>query len=228
MVLGLSPIASANFIWFMGIFGTIIILWTFNSLNKKAYPFEVIIHNDQTGTNNSPIADKDRARLIKIGRHGEQIYWLKKNKVARIGYGKYVGFRKIAWDIEDGVWYNVVYGKIDKKLKELGLEPLDRNVRLAAESIVQIMENKYKKNKLGKVEVIMGVIIIVMMALQGYMLYKNMQVEERISANNVQTAKEQKETQALAYESLTNFTESLKDIVAYTPALRGGSGLVPA
>lgn len=224
MVLGLTPAGTVNFFWFVTIFSGAGISFTVWWMRKKAFPFEVIIHNDQRGSNTSPIVDKDRARLIKVGDHGEQIYWLRKNKCARIGYGKYVGHRKIAWVIEDGLWFNILYGRVDKKLKELGIEPLDRNSRLAAESIVTLMDNQFKKKGIDKIQAVLLVGAIIGLMIMGYATYKNLTVQRQISQDNAESTRLQTELYGRQIQAMTNFTESMKDVIGQLYRF-GGSGL---
>lgn len=226
MVLGLTGTGAVNFFWFTSVFIISGISFTIWWMIKKTYPFEVLIHNDQRGSNTSPIVDKDRARLIKVGEHGEQLYWLRKNKCARMGYGKYVGHRKIAWVIEDGLWFNVLYGRIDKKLKELGLEPLDRNSRLAAESIVVMMDGQFKKKGMDKVQAVLLVGAILGLIIMGYATYKNLGVQRQISADNAETIRLQSELFNNQIRAMSNFTEGLKDVIGQLYRVPVGSGLV--
>lgn len=226
MVLGLTPAGTVNFFWFVAIFSGGAIAFTVWWMRKKAFPFEVIIHNDQRGSNTSPIVDKDRARLIKLGDHGEQVYWLRKNKCARIGYGKYVGHRKIAWVIEDGLWFNILYGRVDKKLKELGIEPLDRNSRLAAESIVTLMDSQFRKKGIDKIQAVLLVGAIIGLMIMGYATYKNLTVQRQISSDNAETIRVQSELYSRQIQAMTNFTEGMKDVIGQLYRVPIGSGLV--
>lgn len=228
MVLGLSPSGAANFFWALGIFVTLSISFTVWFMRRRAYPFEVIIHNDQRGSNTSPIVDKDRARLIKVGEHGEQLYWLRKNKCARIGYGKYVGHRKIAWVIEDGLWFNIIYSRVDKKLKELGIEPLDRNSRLAAESIVTLMDNQFKKKGMDKLQVVLIAGAIIAIAIMSWAFWKGMNVMKETSTANAESQRLNNEIVGKQLEANRNFTDSMKDVIALLYRVPVGSGLVPA
>jgi len=225
MVLGLTGAGAVNFFWFMAVFIISGVSFTIWWMVRKTFPFEVIIHNDQRGSNTSPIVDKDRARLIKVGEHGEQLYWLRKNKVARVGYGKYVGHRKIAWVIEDGLWFNVVYGRVDRKLKELGLEPLDRNSRLAAESIVTLMDGQFKKKGIDKIQAVLLVGAILGLIIMGYATYKNLNVQKDISAQLGESVRKQAELYGQQIEAMSNFTDGMKNVIAQLYRVPVGSGL---
>lgn len=224
--LGLSPTAITNLVWILLIFVTLAVILTVKFLYRRNWPFEVLIHADLNGSGTNPIIDKDRARFIKIGKNGERIYWLKKNKCPRVAHGKYTGIKKISFTIVNDSWFNVFYGKIEQKLKQLNLEPLDRNIRLAEQSITELMQNQYKGNKLSKIEMFMVGGMILALIISGFILYKNMEINKEVSANNAVAQEKQLELSILQNQMLINFTDSMKNAIATLHSVRGGSGLI--
>jgi len=89
---------------------------------------------------------KDKARLVKIGDGGEEVLELKKHKVYRTAYGKKIGKNTYAFAIgSDGYWYNVTFGDLDKKLKELRMNPIDRDMRYMHVAIRRNIKDRYEK-----------------------------------------------------------------------------------
>lgn len=132
-------------------------------LNRLRWPFKVTILEKVDGVHYQAVG-KDRARLIKFGDGGEEIFFLKRRKKYRVGYGKRIGRKWIGWAIaEDGYWYNYVWGDLDKRLLEVGVIPVDRDVRLANVSLRKGIENRYnEKNFFEKwgVPITIGMLII--------------------------------------------------------------------
>lgn len=112
-------------------------------LSKRRWPFKVIVLENISGSGYVPTKN-DRARLIKFGDGGEEIFYLKRGKKYRVGYGKRIGKNYIAWAIgEDGYWYNITFGNLDKRLAELGVNPVDRDMRFSNASLRKGIENRY-------------------------------------------------------------------------------------
>lgn len=85
-----------------------------------------------------------RARLIGVGSGGEELYLLKGINKIKPYYGKRIGKNQIAWAIgQDGYWYNVDFGGLDKKLRELGVFPIHMDMRYAYASIRQLNDKRH-------------------------------------------------------------------------------------
>jgi len=138
------------FLFFMFIFiGGII---AFVILSRLRWPFTVNVLQDIDGSGKLKIVSKDKARLISFGDGGEEIFLLKKSKKYRVAYGKRIGNKAIAWAVaDDGYWYNITFQDINKKLMEVGVMPIERDMRLATASIRKGIDHRYDdKNWMDK------------------------------------------------------------------------------
>jgi len=100
-------------------------------LQKLYWPFRVTVFERIPNTTNYGVSKRDKARLISFGDSGEEIYLLKRGKKYRKGYGKLIGKKHIAWAVgsDDGYWYNITFGDLNKQLLEVGVIPVDRDMR---------------------------------------------------------------------------------------------------
>lgn len=229
MVFGLSPSATTSFIWLIIIFVGVSITWTIKFMIKRNYPYEIVIHADMEGSGRAPIQSYDRARLITVSKDGVKILWLRRNKIARAYYGNFVGLRKLAYVVEKGNWFAVIYGGINRKLKELEIEPQDiQSQKLVGQSIKTVMDKQFPDNKASKVVMFMALGVIVVLAVSGFILYKNIKASNESTLINLEVQKLNKENiQSMASANL-NFTEGLKDVIAQLYLAGGQSGVAPA
>ena len=92
--------------------------------NKKVYS-KIITAFDTVGGFWEPVA-RDTAKIVKIGRGGFEILYLKKAKTWKIGYGGRVGKNTYYFFImPDGYWYNGrLYADMNKIDENGGLIPI--------------------------------------------------------------------------------------------------------
>lgn len=191
---------------------------TFIILGRLRWPFRVVILESPSG-NKAQITGRDRARLVVVGDGGEEIWLLKNRKKYKAGVGKRIGNKQIAWHIGDeGYWYNVDFGDFNKSLLEVGLRPLDRNVRLATSSMRKSIDQRYQTktwmDKYGNI-IYFGMFILVLLAFAGVMWFAfDKQLE--IAAATQQSVETSKETMEIAKQVLSSI-ENIK---------LGGSGLI--
>lgn len=162
----------------------------------------------------------DRARIISFGDGGEEIVRLKKAGKYRVSYGRKIGNKKIAFAIgEDGYWYNVVFGDFDKKLGEIGVLPVDRDMRLANSAIRKGIENRYSDKSFFEkwgVAITIGMLVIAILIQAGGTWFNHTKSLE-VSRSNLEVAKVNKETM-----------ESTNSIIGKLNILQqGGSGISP-
>lgn len=187
-------------------------------IHRWKYPFKYICFENIAGVGYVPTR-RGRARLISFGDGGEEIFFLKNIKKWRVAYGKRIGKNQIAWAVgDDGYWYNITFGNIDKKLMELGVIPVDKDMRYAYASSRKGIENRYNdKTFMDKYGTIISffMLFLCIVAMGGFMYFTTGKI---VSANaeNKQTAEVQKEVMMLAKQVLA----SIDNIKA------GGSGMV--
>lgn len=167
----------------------------------------------------SQIVKKGKARLMSFGDGGEEIFYLKNMKKWRVAYGKRISKNQIAWAVgQDGYWYNIGFGPLDKKLREVGVYPVDRDMRYAYASARKGIDNRYdNKNfmeKYGTVItfVMLGLCILAMCAF-AYFTYSG---QAKIAQIN-------KETMIASKDVLS----ATKDVLTSMANLKtGGSGAI--
>ena len=130
----------------------------------------VLLEEQPNGS--SQIVRRGRARMMSFGDGGEEIFLLKGLNKWRVAYGKRIGKNQIAWEVgQDGYWYNVSFAGLDKKLKELGVYPVDRDMRYAYASARKGIQNRYDQktfmDKYGTV-IALGMVGILILAMIGF------------------------------------------------------------
>jgi hypothetical protein len=135
---------------------------------------------------------KGRARLISFGDGGEEIFFLKNLRKWRVAYGKRIGKNLVAWFVgEDGYWYNATFGNMDKRLQEIGVNPVDRDMRYAYASVRKGIDNRYdKKNFLEKwgTVIAFGMLFFCIIAMCGF-LWVGFNGQKQVQASNTEVIK---------------------------------------
>ena len=189
-------------------------------LNRYYWPFKVTIM-EAVGNQTPKITRRTRAKLIAFGDGGEEIFQIKRPRKLRAAYGKRIGLREILWVIgEDGLWRNTDFGNFNRKIKEIGLLPIDRDIRLSNSSIRKGIETSYgTKSFLEKYGTIVtySLFFIMILAFIGAMWFMFDQQKD-ISSSNLAAA----ETSERVLEAAASVVNSLANVQT------GGSGFVPA
>lgn len=229
--------------WQLVVFIAIILLFLLSAgitafviLSRMRWPFSYVVLEDVAGKGYS-ISRRGKARLIGFGDGGEEIFILKHVNKYRVGYGKRIGPKQIGWAIgEDGLWYQFSFGDLNKKLLELGVQPVSVNVRLAMSSVRKGLDKRYEEQswleKYGPI-LYFGMFILVLFIFGGLIWYStNKQVE--IAKINAESINASKETQQAAQQTLglvDNILSRLNlNAASPTPinnTIIGGSGLAP-
>jgi hypothetical protein len=201
------------FLVFFLLIGIVLLIW----LNYRyKWPYKVTVLENVAGQGFIP-SFKDRARLVSFGDGGEEIFFLRKKKKYKIGYGKYIGKRAIAWAIgDDGYWYNVTFGNVNKTLQELGLDPVDRDVRYATASVRKGLDLDYKQKTFFEkwaVPITIGMLIFAMLINGGGMYYVLDKQKETALAT------------ATSVETSARVMELAKEVLAQIDVVASGSGL---
>lgn len=215
MALDVSMILFIAFVIFFFIVGAAIVAIVYS---RKRWPFKVVILENVSGQGFT-VTGRDRARQIAFGDGGEEIFLLKKLKKYRVGYGKRIGNKQIAWAIgQDGYWYNFTFENIDKKLLEMGVSPVDRDMRFANASLRKGIENRYNdKSWMDKYGTVLyfGLFVIVVLAFGGVMWFA-FDKQAEIAGASLEAIKASKEVMEAASRTLT----------AVDNIQGGGSGII--
>lgn len=196
---------------------------TFMLTNRLKWPFTYAVIEDINGQ--GPVVTKrGRARIITVGDGGEELYFLKGLNKYKIGHGKRIGHNQVAWAVaNDGLWYNVVFSDINTKLQELGVRPIDRDVRLAYAAARKLIDKRYDdRDFMQKYGVIIafGMLFMCILAMGGFAWFISDKYGEN-AAINVETMKLAKEISGLNKDNLNLMNENLQNL----NGVRSDSGL---
>jgi hypothetical protein len=209
-------IVGSIFVIFFGIASTVAFIF----LNRLRWNFKYADLENISGKGYT-ITRTGRARKISFGDGGEEIFFLKRTKKFRVAYGKRIGKNYVAWAIaQDGYAYNIEWGDLDKKLLEIGVFPVDRDMRYAYASARKGIENRYdKKNFMDKYGTLIsfGMLFLCIIAMCGF-LWVGFNGQKDIQQNDLEVAKTLQETIKLANDILGKI-DNIKS---------GGTGLIPA
>ena len=224
--LDISGALSGSWIYILiiGIIGIIIVGVIALLLFLNTYSRKVVFFENISGQGFQPVI-KSRARIIKLGRSGEEVLKTLKGGIFISSYGRKMG-KNTYWYAkgQDGYWYNILLGDLDAKFGILDIEPVDRDVRMFHLGIDKIAERDYaqKKTFLEKYGVQMMVFVFLIIFLVGLFVIAGKISEGLQAMSNPETARMNQETATL----LSQIANKL-DVIN-----RGGSGgtsgLVPA
>lgn len=149
---------------FVFIIAVIAFIFGYIIIQQLRFKKKIIILENVAGLGYVP-SGRDRAMVVKVGDGGEEVLYLKKRKVYRTAYGKKIGKNTYAFAVgSDGYWYNVTFGDLDNKMKELGLKPVDRDMRYMHVAIRRNIKDRFDKQsilaKYGPVIAVVGSFVI--------------------------------------------------------------------
>jgi len=206
---------------FVGLFilflvvGIILIIYFYG---KKVWSYKVLVLESQAGKGSQP-KYRDRAKLVSIGDGGEEVFYLKKLKKYRVAYGNYIGQNYLCWTIgKDGYWYNTTFGDVNRNLLEVGVIPVDRDMRYATSSLRKLVQTNYQNKsfleKYGAI-VYFGLFFLTLLIFAGIMWFAfDKQLE--IASANVESIKASESVMGIAQQVLS----SIENIC------NGGSGFI--
>lgn len=210
---------------------------TFVILARLRWPLSYVVLENVAGQGNS-ITRRGKCRIIGFGDGGEEIVLLKGLNKYKIGYGKRIGAKQIAWSVaEDGLWYQITFGDLNKTLREMGLVPTSVNIRLAMASVRKGLEKRLEpKDWMAKYGVLVGMgLLFLMMLVAGGMTWYSTQQQAKIANTNAGAINASLETQQATQKTLSVLDSILSKVnfqLENAPqgnfTVIGGSGLTPA
>lgn len=136
---------SVTIMIFVVIIVVLLLVIAFIFINSRRYKYRVTVFENLAGQGYVPTI-RDKAKMISVGDGGEEILFLKKSKLYRQAYGKKIGKNHYAFVVgNDGYWYNTTFGDFDSKRQELGLEPIDRDMRYMNVAIRRNIKNRFEQ-----------------------------------------------------------------------------------
>ncbi|GIW67803.1 MAG: hypothetical protein KatS3mg096_698 [Candidatus Parcubacteria bacterium] len=126
--------------------GIILIGLIFILMFFKTYKYRVVLFENVSNQGIQPVA-RTRAKKIRIGQGGAEILKTWAGKLY-LPATKMVG-KNVYWfyKANDGYFYNVGLGDFDTRLKNLKLEPIERDMKLFYLNIERIAQDSYNKPK---------------------------------------------------------------------------------
>lgn len=196
-------------------------------MRNYRWPLRIRINANISGLGYG-LVGKDRARVVRFGDGGEELILLKKRRKLKVGYGKRTGLREITFNVaDDGLWYQVAYGDFDKTLREMGMTPTSRNVRLGMTSARKGLDEAFKPKSWAEkyaIPVMIGAILLIGIILGGSIfIFSKKQVE--VAQINAQVVNDSLATQQATQETLRQLNILIGQINS-GPTFQG-SGLVP-
>jgi len=221
--LNISGALSGSWIYIViiGLVGLVVIAAIAIILFMRTYNRKVIFFENISGQGYQPIM-RTRARVIKLGRSGEEVLKTLAGGQLLSAYGRKMG-RRTYWYAkgQDGYWYNFLLGDLDAKFAILDIEPVDRDVRMFHLGVDKIATQDYaqKKGFLEKYGIQMLVLVFLIIFLIGLFGIAGKINEGLKAMSNPDTARVTQETAELLNKIVTKI-DSVQ---------RGGdSGIVPA
>lgn len=124
------------FVVLVGILAYFLVMWL--KFNKKIVLFKKV------GGQPRKIG-RDKARVMKMGRGGDTIFYLRKHKKylptpqIETGAGEYW-----YWVREDGVWINIGMEDVDEKQRQVNAHFLDKEMRYARVALERNLRERYE------------------------------------------------------------------------------------
>lgn len=228
--------------WEMVLFIALVIVFlivggivTFVILSRMRWPLSYVVLEDVAGKGYS-VSRKGKCRIIGFGDGGEEILLLKYINKYRIGYGKRIGTKQIAWAIgEDGLWYQSSFGDLNKTLREVGILPTSVNIRLAMSAVRKGLEKRLEpQDWMAKYGAIVGMgLLFLMLLVAGGMMWYSTQQQVKIAQTNAAAINSSFGTQQATQKTLSLIDNVLSKIDFQIQngvpgnVTIGGSGLTP-
>lgn len=210
------------YIVIIALIGLLLIIGVVIILFMNTYKRKVVFFENIAGAGYQPIL-KTRARVIKLGRGGEEVLKTLAGGTYISAYGRKMG-KRTYWYArgQDGYWYNIILGDLDAKFSILDIEPVDRDVRMFHLGIDKIAQNDYaqKRTFLEKYGIHMMVFIFLVIFLIGLIVISGKINEGLKASSNPEIAKTNQETANILSTIATKLDNIQRGI--------GDSGLIPA
>lgn len=106
----------------------------------------ITIWEDVEGSDSLEPVGTDKAMLIKVGKGGTELLYLKKRKTYKGAYGKRIANKKYFFVIgKDGYWYNSTLGSLEEGMAKIDVKPTNVNMRYQNESLMELIKERYDK-----------------------------------------------------------------------------------
>jgi len=160
---------------------------------------------------------KDKAMLVKVGKGGTELLYLKKRKVYRGAYGKRIAKKKYFFVIgKDGYWYNSTLGSLDEAMRKINIKPTSVNMRYQNESLMELIKQRYDKPSFWAQygQIIVNIVFFMLVALMFWLYFD--------------AFKDSAAVMGQASDAIKEAAEAIRGAVGGLDALRGSGGFTSA
>jgi len=135
------------YVFIIAVIGIILIFIVAVVLFLVTYSRKIILFENISGRGYQPTI-KTRARVLRIGRSGQELLKTLIGGLYFSAYGRKMG-RNTYWYAkgQDGYYYNILLGDLDAKFRILDIELVDRDVRMFHLGIDKVAQQDYSERK---------------------------------------------------------------------------------
>lgn len=219
---GLLGAVSNSVMWIVILVVLVIILSVaaYFIYQRMMFNKEVVVFENVNGKG-YVVTFHDKARLVKFGKTGEEVLFLRKKKVYRTAYGRKMGNNTYWFAVgQDGYWYNFVLGDLDTKLEMLDIEPIDRDVRMMYVAMSKNVEDRFNKPSFMEqygVYIAGGIILLITLASVWFLVSKMSDTLTSVQTFDLERSKVD-----------LQIVQELKGIAVSLDAITRSSGIRPA
>jgi hypothetical protein len=177
---------------------------------------QITILEDVQGADDLEPVGKDKAMLVKVGKGGTELLYLKRRKVYRGAYGKRMGKNKYYFAIgSDGIWYNITLGSLERGMNKVGIRPTSVNMRYQNESLMELIKQRFEQQnffqKYG--QLLVNMVFFVIVAIMFWLYFDKL----------IDTASTMQEVS----KTLKEAGDALKEAIGGLDRLRSTGGVIP-
>lgn len=209
---GLIAILFIVSIILIGIVGTVL----FIVIRHFKFNKHITIWEDVEGSDGLEPVGTDKAMLIKVGKGGTELLYLKKRKSYKGAYGKRIGKNKYFFVIgKDGYWYNTTLGSLDSAMQKININPTNVNMRYQNEALMELIKERYEKPTFWAQygQIIINIVFFMLVAVMFWLYFSAF---KEVAPSMVQASNTLKET-----------SDALKQVIGGIDNLRATGGLTP-
>lgn len=196
----------------LGLIGTVLFL----TLRHFKFNKHITIWEDVEGSDGLEPIGTDKAMLIKVGKGGTELLYLKKRKTYKGAYGKRIGKNKYFFVIgKDGYWYNTTLGSLDSAMQKININPTNVNMRYQNEALMELIRERYEKPNFWEQygQILVNLAFFMLIAVMFWLYFSSF---KEVAPALVQ-----------ASDTLKESAEALKQVIGGIDNLRASGGITP-
>lgn len=190
---------------------------TFMVIRMLKFNIDITIWEDVEGHDDLEPVGRDKAMLVRVGKGGTQLLYLRKRKIYRGAYGKRIGKKQYFFVIgKDGYWYNATLGSLEKGLNSVNIKPTAVNMRYQNESLMEVIKARYDKPNFWAQygQLILNLAFFMVIAIMFWLYFAEF---KKVAPALVEAANALRET-----------GEAMKQIIGGLDSVKATGGVIPA